>query len=563
MSSTVTTYTPVTKSGQITFTGLGNGVDFDQLITKLVQVEQGRVTTLQTWKQSWTKKQAAFQELNTAMLALQTSLESLDSIGEFLTKKVDSSDATVLTAVSDADAQEGSHTITVNRLAAAKAMVTTVGYSSQDVDINPSASNATFAYTYQGKTYANTVGANSSLSDLVAIINADASNPGVKASVAYDGSSYYLQLRGMDTGDNATLVIASNSTLIGFSGSDFSTIASNCSARLKLDGWPSGTDSWITRETNSVSDLVDGLTISFKTTGTSTLTTTTDTDAVKENIQTFVEQMNTVRTLIKEITDYDSTTKSGSILTGNYGIQLIDSRLKSMTASKGVGFDYSTDAFSALSQVGILTDADEGSTSEGLLVIDEKKLDACLASNADGVAQLFSASYAPATSTNDFSISSYIKGTTKCGTYDVAYTCDASGKITSATINGHQAMFSSNSNLITGSYGYDEAGIVLKAIDVSAGEHTGTASLKQGKTGELGDLLDELNDTTDGPLAILDNNYDDITSMIDEKIAFEQNRLANYASRLKKRFAKVDALLGTYSNMQTQLKSAIDQLSSS
>ena len=77
MSNTVSTYTPVTTSGQINFAGLGNGTDFNQLITKLVQVEQGRITTLQTWKQSWTDKQAAFQELNTELLALKTSLEGM------------------------------------------------------------------------------------------------------------------------------------------------------------------------------------------------------------------------------------------------------------------------------------------------------------------------------------------------------------------------------------------------------------------------------------------------------------------------------------------------------
>jgi flagellar hook-associated protein 2 len=124
-------------------------------------------------------------------------------------------------------------------------------------------------------------------------------------------------------------------------------------------------------------------------------------------------------------------------------------------------------------------------------------------------------------------------------------------------------MFHSNSNLITGAQGYDEAGLVIRAIDVTAGTHTGTVSLKQGKTGQLVDLLDQLTDSTDGPLNILDSNYDDITSMIDEKIAFEQERISTYATRLRTRFAKVDSLLSTYSQQQSSLTSLIDQLSSS
>jgi flagellar hook-associated protein 2 len=563
MSSTVSAYTPVTTSGQITYSGLGNGTDFDALITKLVQVEQGRITTLQTWKQSWVNKQECFQELNTAMLSLKSTLEGMDTEGEFLVKTTDSTNSSVLTATTGSNALDGSHEITVVRLATAKAMVTATGYASADVDINPSATDETFAYAYQGKTYSVSVGANASLTDLASIINNDPNNAGVKAGVVYDGSQYYLQLRGMDTGDSASLTIDASTTLTGFGAANFDTITSNASAQLKLDGWPTAAGSYITRETNTVTDLVSGVTLHLKSTGTVTITTATDTAAVRENIQTFVEQMNTVRTLLQELTKYDSSSQQGSILTGNYGLQLIDTKLKTAVAGKGVGFDYDADTYSVLSQLGITTDAEEGSDTEGLLIINEDTLSAILASNASAAAELFAASYVGRTDTSEMALSSYISGTTQCGTYDVSYTTDASGKITGATINGHPATWHSNSNLITGAHGYDEAGLVIKAIDVTAGTHTGTVSLKQGKTGELVDLLGELTDNTDGPLHILDENYDDITAMIDDKIAFEQRRIATYASNLRKRFSKVDSLLSTYNQMQTQLTSSIDQLSSS
>jgi flagellar hook-associated protein 2 len=563
MSTTISGYTPVTTSGQITYSGLGNGTDFQQLITKLVQVEQSRITSLQVWKKSWTDKQAAFQELNTEMLTLKTTLDGMDTLDEFMVKSADSTDSTVLTATAAAGAENGSHVVEVVRLATAKAMVTTTGYSNASADINSSSTDATFTYTYQGVDFTNTIGANGTLTDLVSLINNDPSNPGVKASVTYDGSKYYLQLRGMDTGDDASLVIKdSATTLTDFKAANFSTITSNASARLKLDGWPTASNAWITRETNSVTDLLPGLTLSLKSEGKVTTTTATDTTAIKTNVESFIEQMNAVRTLIKEITKYDSTTQQASILTGNYGIQLIDTNLKNAVAGIGVGFDYDADKYSTLSQLGILTDAEEGSATEGLLVLDEDVFDAILSSNADAVAQLFSAQYIGRTSSSDFSISSYIKNTTKCGTYDLSYTTDASGKITAATINGHPTLFHSNSNLITGQQGYAEAGIVIRAIDVTAGTHTGEVALKQGKTGQLSELLDQLTDESDGPLHILDENYDDITAMIDDKIAFEQRRITNYASSLRKRFSLVDSMLSVYDQVQNQLDSQIAQLSS-
>lgn len=564
MSSTISGYTPVTTSGQITYSGLGNGTDFDTLIKKLVQVEQSRITSLQTWKKSWTDKQAAFQELNSEMLSLKTTLDGMDTMAEFLVKTTDSTDSAVLTATAGAGAENGSHVIVVNRLATAKAMVTTAGYASATTDINPLGSNATFAYTYKGTTYTNEIGANGTLTDLVNVINNSASNPGVKASVTYDGSQYYLQLRGMDTGDSASLVVNdASTTLTGFKAANFSTITSNQSAQLKMDGWPTASNAYITRETNSITDLLPGITLNLKSTGTVTTTTTTDTDAIKEKVSTFVEQMNSVRTLIKKITDVNTTTKQGSILTGNYGVQLIGTNLKNAVASLGVGFDYDADKYSTLSQLGILTDAQEGSATQGLLVIDDTVLDNILASNADAVGQLFAARYTGRTSSSDFAISSYISGTTDFGTYQLSYTTASNGKITAATINGHPATFHSNSNLITGQHGYPEAGIVIRAINTTAGVHTGEVALKQGKAGQLSDLLDQLTDETDGPLHILDDNYDDITAMIDDKIAFEERRITTYAANLRKRFSKVDALLGTYDQMSAQLTSQIKQLSTS
>lgn len=50
--------------------------------------------------------------------------------------------------------------------------------------------------------------------------------------------------------------------------------------------------------------------------------------------------------------------------------------------------------------------------------------------------------------------------------------------------------------------------------------------------------------------------------MIDEKIAYEQRKISQYAVSLREWFIKIDSLLGTDTEMQKQLTSAIDKLSS-
>jgi flagellar hook-associated protein 2 len=66
-----------------------------------------------------------------------------------------------------------------------------------------------------------------------------------------------------------------------------------------------------------------------------------------------------------------------------------------------------------------------------------------------------------------------------------------------------------------------------------------------------------------GTLEILKYNYQDIMDSIDEKIAYEKRRLTLLESNLRQRFARLEALLGTYDNIATQLSSQIKSLSGS
>lgn len=551
----------ISTSGAIHFSGLGNGTDFDTMITSLVNVEKMRITSLETWKASWTDKMAAFQELNTSMLSLKTSLEGMDTMGEFLTKSVTSANSGVLTATAGANAEEANHTIEVNKLAQNKVMATASGYATDTEDINVSNAAVNFTYVYQGTSHSVSIPATCSLKDLRDIINVDGTNPGVRASIVNDGTNYYLQFRGMDTGADNTLTIASNSGLANFGSADFSTVQVNQDAEVRLDGWP--TASWITRSSNTITDLVDGLTINLKEADPGfpvSLDVSTDLEAVKENVRTFVNQMNVVRKNIQTLTKYDDVEKQGSLLTGNYGVQMIDSNLKNAVATKGLGFDYSLDAYSALSQLGISTDAQEGSVTQGLLLLDEEALDEALANDPDAVALLFAAEDVGSTNSTNFSYGSDIPGITKAGEYEISYTI-AGGVITSATINGREATFSGS--VITGKAGYDEAGLEIEVINMADGVYSGKTFLKQGKCGEIVDDLADLTNSETGPLAILQENYKDITTSIDNKIDYEERRIALMETRLRERYARLDATLGTYDQLSEQLESQIAQLSSS
>jgi flagellar hook-associated protein 2 len=555
-----------TSSGQINFSGLGSGTDFSSMIDKLVSVEEMRVTSLQTWQQTWAEKQTAFQTFNTQLLSLKTTLAGMDTLGSFLQKTVTSSETSAVTATAGNGADDTPHDLQILQLAKNKMMVTSNGYASATTVINTSNADKIFAYDYKGVLTSVTIPAGATLTDLTNLINsgqAYSSNSGVKATLLYDGSSYYLQLRAMDTGSAATLTVDASTTLAGFSNSRFQITQKNQNSLLKLDGWPIASNAYISRPSNTISNLITGITLNlYAVYSNVTLTTANNTTAITTNIDTFVSQFNTVMTTYQDLTKVDTTTNQGSLLTGNYGLDIIQSDLMTAVTGTAPGFDPSRDIYTSLSQFGITIDDNEGSTTEGLLLVSNTTLQNVLVSNADALGMVFASSFAGDTDSGDFSYQSYVSGMTQPGAYPVDYTV-SNGSITSATINGHTAMIDNTTHMITGEAGQNEAGLAVQVSNLTNGSYSGNVYLKQGIAGELNTILGTLTDATSGPMAILEENYTDIQTDIQNQIDNEQVRITDYSNNLKTQFAKLDALLGTYSQEQTQLSSSITSMESS
>lgn len=568
-STTTTSASTSFTSGSINVTGLGNGTDFSTLIDGLITAESATLNKFKSWRTTWEYKVQGFQYLNTKLLSLKTTLGNMDTLNEFYSKSVTSTSDTAVSATANADAVVGAHSIVVGQLAKNDIMTTASGVSSLSSVVTTS--NTSLSFSYAGKSYTiSDIGAGSTLTTLVNFINNNAATKDkVRATTIYDGSSYHLQLYGMDQGAGNQLVISNAGSLV-FGASSFVNTQDAQSSLIKVDGFPVGSGNWIARDSNSVEDVIPGVSLTLKQANSNasiTIGVTTNTDAMKANIKTFISAMNEVRGILQTLTKVSdsSGTAKGSLLTGNYGVQLIGTQLKDTVTDLGLGFtlynsgNNSGDYYSALSQVGITTDANESSSTYGKLILDEEALDKALANDPTGVAELFAADYQGESQSADFTYLSRINGKTKAGSYKVEIKTGADGKITSATIDGKPAGI--DGNRVTALSG-DAAGMVIQ-LDNQAPNSTfsGTVNLKLGKAGQLSEKLAELTSSTSGPLAILEDNYGDIMKSIDDKIAREEKRLATMKTRLKAQYARVDALLNTLTNRQSQLTSLIDQLS--
>jgi flagellar hook-associated protein 2 len=546
-------------SGQIYFTGLGSGTDFDTMITKLVELEGYRKTRLENTKSDYEKKIEAVQDINSSLLSLKSSLESMDTMDEFLIKTATSSNESIATVTASSDAEEGSHTIVINQLAKNDIEMHNSGYGSTSDVINSSGSTKIFKYTYNSTTVSIDVADGTTLEGLVNLINQDADNPGVKASLINDGSKYYLQIRGLDLGDKYEITISSDTTLSGFGPDDFSETQDAQNSQIRVDGWPAS--DWIERESNTISDVITGVTLNLKDVGTIQVDVAKDMDAIKEQVRNFVDQVNNIITTIQGYTKVNSGTNEGSIFTGNSTINMTMENIKSILSSIGVGFDRDNDTYPTLSTIGITTDAQTGSTTYGQLLLDESKLEEALNSNAEAVAEIFSADLVAATNSSDFREYSHINGLTEGGTYDVEYEINASGEIASAKIDGYDASIDNSKHVITSTKG-NSKGLAIQIDNLGTGTYSGQIRLKKGKALELIDKLEELTDSYSGPLHIMEDHLNDEIDMIDEQIDNETVRLDTYERNMRDKFARLEALLGYYNNLNTYLTSQINSLPS-
>lgn len=556
-------------SSAITFTGLGSGIDMSSIVSAIIEAETASyITPIEEWKTTWENKITAFQELNTKLVTLETSVKDLDSQSEFLVKTASSTDTSILNATADDTASSGSYEVIVEQLAKSE-KETHAGHADEDSTAVTN-SAGTFSYTYNGTSRTINVIAGSTLTDLVDLINNDSQNPGVTAKILDDGSgtstACHLVLTGNSTGESYSITAVSH-TLDNFgtggtTGGGFSETQQAQNSKIKVDGYPSSTDSFIERSTNTISDVITGITISLVGEGTATVTASTDTSAIKEKITAFVDAFNEVRTYIADNTNYDTDNDEVGILLGNYAVDTVKNRLNDIISSSPSGFRDGYDTYINLMQIGISTDAESGSGTEGLLIIDEDALDEALSDDPEAVAELFSDSYTGRSAHANLVYDSSLEGITEPGTYEIKFTSGTppSGQMRlKGTSEWHDAVWDNTTQTLTGADGYAEAGLAVKVTDTSV-SFTGEVDLKRGVAGDLKAELDSLTDSDDGPMAILEDNYQNIIDNADDKIDRETTRIALLEERLTARYARLEELLTELEGQQTQLENLISSL---
>jgi flagellar hook-associated protein 2 len=390
----------------ITSLGVGSGLDLSSIVNGLVDAERvpsERALELKTLAN--TSKLSAFGALRSSLSLFQSSLSSLQLSNTYGGKETSVSDDSLFSSSAIQTADIGSYSIEVKSLAQTQSLATSALNPFNDVDQTIGTGTLTIAFgTTSTGPYDFTQDTSKSTQDIV--VSAENNNTtlsgfrdyinnndyGFQASIINDGSGFRLVLTGDDSGSKNSLQITATNDgdADNNDNSGLSRFAFNASAQTSLlqtvdalDASLSVNGLDITRENNSITGVIDGVTLDLKKAEIGaivTLDVTQDQSSAKAAINEFVDGFNGLAATITSLTDYNTDTEQGGILIGDFTVRNLTNQLRNSLFKAPSSNDL---------EIGSLSDLGISTQSDGSLKIDNAKLDAALSSNAKQVEALF------------------------------------------------------------------------------------------------------------------------------------------------------------------------------
>jgi len=362
-------------AGLMSIGGLISGLQTEQILAKLQQVEQAPIDRMKQQQTQYNTKMQAWAALNTRVLAVKDKAAALAALQQNLDRSVSSSSSKV-TASALYTSVTGTYTFTVDSLASYH-QLTSQSYS--DIDVT-SVGSGTFSLTVDGETTDIAVD-NLTLEGLRNAINS--SDAGAQAMIVSSGGAsptYRLVLTSEKLGTEGAVTIGG--TLSGGVAPVLSTLHEATDTTLTFG---SGENAFqISRSETTLTDVIAGVTLNLKpdaTGETVTLTVSEDTGDIRQAVQDFVTQYNGLLDFINQLSNYNADTGETGILFGEFQVTQIKNQLASLLTGVVAGLPSS---MSSVSQIGLRFD------NFGKLELDSTKLNDAIKDDLQAVLRLFS-----------------------------------------------------------------------------------------------------------------------------------------------------------------------------
>jgi flagellar hook-associated protein 2 len=522
--------------------GLASGLDWQNIIDQLKALEEKKVDLVRNQQKTYQDKLGVWQTINTKLLSLKTVVEKINGPTDFnlfapaLSSNTSKNADDLLSVTAGSSASRGTYDIVVNSLASAQKI------SSQSFTSDTTALGLSGDILVNGKTV--TVSATDTLSSLANKINAvdTGTDPSkVTASVVHYGTEDHRLIFTSDVEGAAGMTLENGGApdILGALG--ISEIQAGADASFTVDGVA------VTRSSNTVDDLITGVTLNLKGADPSTtvkVNVDRDYDQIKEQITEFVTAYNDLMDTINGQFTYDTATQTpGGPLFGDSSLRSLRSSLVRTVINQVPGVDPN---FSTIGLVGINLD------DNGKLTVDDSKLQGYLETNFEDVKNLFVAS---ATSTNSALTYVYHSQETQAGTYNINIT----GVSPAAGYFVSPGDASGDGETLTGISG-DAQGLVVRYSGTATGS-IGSLTLTYGLAELLNRSLYQITDSTSGYLPDKQESIQKTIDRYDKTIASMEARVENKMQLLEQQFITMETTLSSLQSESSWLTSQINALS--
>ena len=310
-------------AGALSTLGLGSqGVLTNDIIDQLKNADKTSIIKPIERKIELTNtKQSTLSDIKKLVTELKDQLVTLSEPGLYK-NKTSSLSGSSISVDSTYSAKTQDFDIDVKSLATRDIQESSLGFAYDEALVEPQ----TLTFNINGKDYDVEVKFTDSLKTLAAKIK-DQTDGKIEASVLNTGGStnaYKLTLKSTDTGANSKITVTSTESDPTKSLA-FNRIGNEPKdAKIEIDGIT------VSRSSNKIDDLVDGITINIKTEGKTSVKIESDNEKLIEEMSTFGDKYNDIIKKLSDVIKYDSKTKSAGVFQGTSEIRNITADLKNI-----------------------------------------------------------------------------------------------------------------------------------------------------------------------------------------------------------------------------------------
>ncbi len=374
--------------------GIGSGMDINSIVTQLVAAEgQPAMGAITRKEGAANDRLSALGRLKSSLSDFQTATGKLNELGAFSTHQANSKNEDILTVTATLGSAAGSYSLEVQQLAEAHKL-TSKGYSGYSDVVG----SGTLMLSVAGNAFSVTLDDTSNtLQGVRDAINKASDNSGVNASIINvdDGvggtvSKLVLTSKNTGTANNISITATEDPAVPGLSNLVYDPVGSGVTnlteqnaaqdAKVLVDGQIA------TRSSNSIDDIIQGVTLDLKTAVTGTVfnvDVTLDEESIKKVTEGFVSAYNGLMSIVKDLGKFDPEGDKSGALIGDSTLRNVQSQMRQAVSNT---VSSASSEYNSLAMIGITMDR------EGVMSLNSSDFSDALKDNLNAVSDVFSSS---------------------------------------------------------------------------------------------------------------------------------------------------------------------------